>query len=69
MLAAEQAASRAHMKFCFEMYEVQRKNGRFFAQEHPCTATSRIMPEVFEMLLKEDIDLVEVGMCDFGMKS
>ena len=57
------------MKFCFEMYEVQRKSGRFFAHEHPSTATSWSMPEVLEMLIKEDVELVEVDMCDFGMKS
>ena len=65
----ELAAGRAHMNFCFEMYELQRKSGRFFAHEHPSTATSWSLPVVLEMLLKEDVDLVEVDMCDFGMKS
>ena len=27
----ELAAGRAHMKFCFEMYELQRRGGRYFA--------------------------------------
>ena len=39
VVEGELAAGRAHMKFCFEMYELQRKNGRFFAHEHPSTAT------------------------------
>ena len=63
------AAGRAHMKFCFEMYELQRKNKRFFAHEHASTATSWRLPFVLEMLLREDVNLVEVDMCDFGMKS
>ena len=40
IVEVEMAAGRAHTKFCFEMYELQRKNGRFFAHEHPSTATS-----------------------------
>ena len=69
VVAAEQAAGRADMKFCFEMYEVQRNNGRVFAHEHPSTSTSWSMPELLEMLLKEEVGLVEFDMCDFGMKS
>ena len=69
IVEAELAAGRAHMKFCFEMYEVQRKAGRFFVHEHPSTATSWSLPIVLEMLLKEDVELVEVDMCNFGMES
>ena len=61
------AAGRAHMKFCFEMYELQRKN--FFEHEHPSTATSWSLPFVLEMLLRDDVNLVEVDMCNFGMMS
>ena len=63
VVEAELAAVRAHMKFCFEMYELQRKNERFFAHEHPSTATSWSLLFVLEMLLRE------VDICDFGMKS
>ena len=69
IVEAEKAAGRVHMKFCFEMYELQRRNGRFFAHEHPSMATSWSLPFVLDMLLKEDVNLVEVDMCDFGMKS
>ena len=57
------------MKLCFDMYEVQRKAGRFFMHEHPSTATSWSLPIVLEMLLKEDVELVEVDMCNFDMDS
>ena len=30
----ELAAGRAHVIFCFEMYELQRTSGRFFASQH-----------------------------------
>ena len=46
---AELVVGRAHMNFCFEMYELQRKIGRFFAHEHPSTATSWSLPVVLEM--------------------
>ena len=57
------------MKFWFEMYGLQRKNSRLFAHEHPSTATSWSLPFVLEMLLRDDVNLVEVDMCDFGMMS
>jgi hypothetical protein len=63
----ELAAARAHVTFCFEMYELQRLSGRYFAHEHPSSASSWNLPEVLEMLVQEDVDLVEVDMCEFGM--
>ena len=69
IVKAEKAAGRVHMKFCFEMYELQLKNGRFLAHEHPSTAASWSLPFVLEMLLREDVNLVEVDLCDVGMKS
>ncbi len=35
--------------------------------EHPSTATSWRRPEVLEMLLKDEVELVEVDMCCFGL--
>ena len=63
----ELAAACAHITFCFEMYEIQRKAGRFFMHEHPSSASSWSRPEVLRMLLRDDVELVEVDMCDFGM--
>ena len=63
----EMAAACAHIVFCFEMYEIQRRAGRYFMHEHPSSASSWSRPEVLEMLLREDVELVEVDMCDFGM--
>ena len=57
------------MKFCFEMYELQRKNGRFCAHEHPGTVPSWSLPFVLEMLLRDDVNIVEVDMFDFGTMS
>ena len=59
----ELAEACAHIIFCFEMYEIQRKAGRFFMHEHPSSARSWKRPEVLDMLLKEDVELVEVDMC------
>ena len=67
VVKAELAAACAHVAFCFEMYEVQRRAGRYFMHEHPSAASSWNRPEVLEMLLKEDVELVEVDMCHFGM--
>ena len=65
----ELAAACEHIRFCFEMYEIQRNGCRYFAHEHPSSASSWNRPEVLDMLLKEDVELVIVDMCDFGMVS
>ena len=57
------------MKFCFEMYEIQRRGGRYFVHEHPGTANDWSLPFVLEMFLREDVELVEVDMCNSGMMS
>ena len=40
VIKKELAEACAHVCFCFEMYEVQRKAGRFFMHEHPSSASS-----------------------------
>ena len=40
IVAKELADAVAHVAFCFELYEIQRKAGRFFMQEHPSSASS-----------------------------
>ena len=49
------------------MYNIQCKANRYFAHEHPSSASSWNRPEVFAMLLQEEVELVEVDMCHFGM--
>ena len=58
-------AACAHIVFCFEMYEIQRKSCRFFMHEHPSSASSWSRLGVLKMPLKEYLELVEVDMCNF----
>jgi hypothetical protein len=67
IVAKELADACAHVAFCFELYEIQRKAGRFFMHEHPSSASSWSRPEVLQMLLRQDVELIEVDMCSFGM--
>ena len=36
---SELKAAKAHVKVCFELYEEQRRTGRYFIHEHPSSAT------------------------------
>ena len=67
VVAKELADACAHVAFCFELYEIQRKAGRFFMHEHPSPASSWSRPEVLQMLLRQDVEPIEVDMCSFGM--
>ena len=57
------------MKFLFKMCEFQRRGGQYFDHGHPSHATYWSSPFVLEMFLREDVELVELDMCNFGMTS
>ena len=44
----QQAYNKAaeHIKFVFELYDMQVRSGRYFLHEHPATATSWTLPVV-----------------------
>ena len=66
-LGMEQA--KRYVRFCTQVYEHQRKNGRLFLHEHPWLATSWQMTEIENLLAHEDVQRVQTHMCQFGMTS
>ena len=59
--------AEGHVKFCLELYEMQRKGGRYFLHEHPNSASSWQMKEVQAMLMQADVDAVTCDMCAYGL--
>ena len=41
-----------HIKFVFEIYDIQMRSGRYFLHEHPATATSWKLPVVTDFCAK-----------------
>ena len=66
-LRLEQA--RRHVKFCTQIYEHQRKHGRFFLHEHPWAATSWTLDEMEKLAAHGDVQRIQTHMCQFGMTS
>ena len=66
-LGMEQA--KRYVRFCTQIYEHQRKHGRYFLHEHPWLATSWAMPEINKLLNYDDVQRVQTHMCQFGMLS
>ena len=59
-----------HMKFVFELYDLQVQGGRYFLHEHPASATSWRLPEVVAFCAQHPQLYAVVGdMCQFGMTS
>ena len=58
-----------HVRSVFRLYELQRKNGRWFLHEHPWGAWSWLVDFVQDMASKEDVSVVEGHMCPHGMLS
>ena len=66
----EQGFQRAveHIKFVFELYDMQVRGGRYFLHEHPATATSWKLPEVVEFCARyPHLYAVTSAMCQFGL--
>ena len=61
--------AKRHVKFCFEIYQHQREQGRFFLHEHPWLASSWKLDCVEKMERQPDIMKVRTDMCQFGMVS
>ena len=62
------ADAQKHVKFCLELYEMQRSAGRYFLHEHPNTATSWQMPEVVAFASQSDVETAVCDMCAYEMK-
>ena len=57
-----------HIKFVFELYDTQVRNGRYFLHEHPATATSWKLPVVTQFCARyPHLYAVTMNMCQFGM--
>ena len=59
--------ARVHLHFCMKLYELQRQAGRYFAHEHPASATSWTDPEVKKLMKKPDVETTIMHMCQYGM--
>ena len=57
-----------HIKFVFELYDIQVRGGRYFLHEHPATATSWKLPVVTEFCARyPHLYAITMDMCQFGM--
>ena len=60
----------AHIRFVFELYDLQVQGGRYFLHEHPASATSWRLPEVVAFCLRyPHLYAVTGAMCQWGMTS
>ena len=59
-----------HIKFVFELYDLQVRSGRYFLHEHPATATSWKLPVVTEFCARyPHLYAITMDMCQFGMST
>ena len=57
-----------HIKFVFELYDMQVRSGRYFLHEHPAQATSWRLPVVTEFCARyPHLYAVTADMCQFGL--
>ena len=61
--------AKRYVRFCIDVYNHQRKHGRYFLHEHPWLATSWFMPEMTKLMEQENVQRVRTDMCQFGMMS
>ena len=61
--------AKRYGKFCVDIYNHQRSQGRFFLHEHPWLATSWGLDCVEKLMAQDDVRRVQTHMCQFGMMS
>ena len=55
------------MKFVFELYQLQVREGRWFIHEHPKESTSWKLKEVSSLRKVEGVFDVETDQCMYGL--
>ena len=61
--------AKRYVDFCTQVYEYQRKMGRYFLHEHPLQATSWSLTSITKLENYNDVIKVHTDMCQFGMES
>eukprot|EP00973_Karenia_brevis_P080971 11232062-Karenia_brevis.AAC.1 len=59
--------SLSHLKFCAQVYQIQMDAGRYFAHEHPLTASSWKQPCMQRVLKDDRVIRTKAHMCAYGM--
>eukprot|EP00972_Heterocapsa_arctica_P110183 16223057-Heterocapsa_arctica.AAC.1 len=59
--------ARVHLHVCFELYNMQLSEGRYFLHEHPATATSWSDPKVVAFMKKAGVASTIMHACQYGM--
>ena len=68
VVEAEMEAARVHLRCCMRLYALQVREGRFFVHEHPAEASSWEEQCVAEIAAMDDVGMVMLDMCAFGMR-
>ena len=63
----EMAKAIEYIRFSVRVARYQMRKGRFFYFEHPLTATSWNLDELWDILQENDVEAVIVHMCRFGL--
>ena len=61
--------AKRYIKVCVDIYEYQRKKGRFFLHEHTWMASSWQLDCIRRIEGYDDVRKVMTHMCQFGMRS
>ena len=65
----ELECAKDHVRWVMKVCSLQHREGRYFAYEHPKTATSWKMAEVIKVANMDRVQVVKLDMCTFGMMS
>ena len=61
--------AKRYVKFCFDLYNYQISEGRYFVHEHPWLVTRWTMECIAALEARSDVRKVLAHMCQFGMTS
>eukprot|EP00959_Pyramimonas_sp_CCMP1952_P021717 457675-Pyramimonas_sp.AAC.1 len=64
----EEERGLRYVHLCMRVAEYQSSRGRFFAMEHPCTASSWDLEAVRAAMSWPGVDTVSFDQCEFGLR-
>ena len=69
VIARERTRALLHLKFCCELYEAQRKSGRYFIHEHLHGAASWSESCMQDLIGKPGVVEAVADLCQYGLEA
>ena len=65
----ERVKAVEHIRFCINLFRLQRARGKYFLLDHPESADSSHHPKIVELTKTEGVQVIAVDKCMYGLRT